>query len=159
MLAATYDRPVARFALLLALALPLTASAGTTSFQFFQTPSHNIGCAYSTSPQHLRCDIRTGLKPPPPKPKGCQNDWTFGYQLSGRGPARWGAGFFIGERGRASVVCASGAINFPPQTTLRYGQTWRKLGGFSCTSRKSGLTCRNKNGHGFFLSKEPSRRF
>jgi hypothetical protein len=264
MLAATYDRTVARFALLLALALPLSASAGTTSFQFFQTPSHNIGCVYSTSPQHLRCDIRTGLKPPPPKPKGCQNDWTFGYQLSGRGPARsvcagdtvfgpgarilrydqtwyrgpfnctslrtglycanhtlhgfwlsrarsyrydgsprairirtpsghiaceyqylpplglrcdvdggikplppkpkscefdWGAGFFIGERGRASVVCTSGAINFPPQTTLRYGRTWRKLGGFSCTSRKSGLTCRNKSGHGFFLSKERSRRF
>lgn len=265
MLAAAYDRTVARFALLLAaLALPLTASAATPAFEFFQTPSHNIGCVYSVSPQHLRCDIRTGLKPPPPKPKGCQNDWTFGYQVAPRGPARtvcagdtafnpgartlrygrtwyrgtfncsslraglycansklqgfwlsrgrsyrydgsprairirapsghiaceyqylpplglrcdvdggikplppkpkscefdWGAGFFIGEKGRASVVCTSGAINFPPQTTLRYGRTWRKLGGFSCTSRKKGLTCRNKSGHGFFLSRQRSRRF
>lgn len=249
--------------MILALALPLTASARSTSFVFFQTPSHNIGCAYSTSPENLRCDIRTGLKPPPAKPRGCMNDWTFGYELSGRGAARtvcagdtvfspgarvlkydtpwmrgsfsclaqtsgfyctnkaskgfwlsrkhsyrfdsspratrirtpsgnigceyqylepigmrcdvnggikplppkpkscefdWGAGFGMYETGRATVVCTSGAINFPPQTTLRYGRTWRPPG-FACTSRSAGLTCRNKSRHGFLLSRAHSYRF
>lgn len=252
-----------RFALLLALVLPLAASARPASIEFFQTPSHNIGCAYSSSPQHLRCDIRSGLKPPPTRPKGCQNDWTYGYQLNSKGPSRkvcagdtvlksdapvlryehtwsrgsfgctsllqglycsnrtsygfwisrghsyrydatvratrirspsgaigceyqylppislrcdvnggirprppkprscefdWGAGFELGTRGSASVVCTSGAINFPPQRVLRYGQTWRPRG-FVCRSRKKGLTCRNKAGHGFFLSRGRSRRF
>ena len=31
---------------------------------FLQTPSHNIGCSYSSAPAYLRCDIRSGLKPP-----------------------------------------------------------------------------------------------
>src|SRR5206468_7612323 len=144
MLAAAYDRPVARFALLLALALPLTASAGTTSFQFFQTPSHNIGCAYSTSSQHLRCDIRSGLKPPPPKPRGCQNDWTFGYQLSGRGPAR--------------AVCAGDTVFSPGARILRYDQTWYR-GPFNCTSLRTGLYCANHTLHGFWLSRGRSYRY
>jgi hypothetical protein len=73
-----------RLVLVLALVLPASASA---KFVFFQTPSHNIGCAYSSSPASLRCDIRSGLKPAPPKPKGCQNDWTFGYSVNATGRA------------------------------------------------------------------------
>ena len=249
-----------RLAILLSLLLPATASA---KFVFFQTPSHNIGCVYSSSPASLRCDIRSGLRPPPAKPKGCQNDWTFGYRLGRRGPSRtvcagdtvlkgnarvlgyektwtggpfgctslrlglycsnkdsygfflsrghsyrfnanlratrirtptgnigceyqylppismrcdvnggikplppkprscefdWGAGFGLRTRGKASVVCTSGAINFPPQRTLRYGAAWRPPG-FTCRSRRKGLTCRNRSGHGFFLSRARSYRF
>lgn len=252
-----------RFALLLALVVPLTASAATPAFEFFQTPSHNIGCVYSGSPQNLRCDIRTGLKPPPAKPKGCQNDWTFGYQVAPRGPARtvcagdtvfspgakvvgygstwragpfvcvskriglycqngsdngfslsrgfsyrfvgslranrirtpsgdiacefrhlppvglrcdvnggvkpippkprscefeWGPGFEMGRTARARIVCGSDSVNLAPQTTLNYGATWRRPG-FSCTSRRSGLTCRNMSRHGFVLSRVRSSRF
>jgi len=58
---------VLRLVVALALLLPASASA---KFVFFQTPSHNIGCAFSSSPASLRCDIRTGLKPSPPKPNG-----------------------------------------------------------------------------------------
>jgi hypothetical protein len=36
---------------------------------------------------------------------------------------------------------------------LAYGETWRKRG-FTCYSRAIGLTCRNTQGHGFFLSRE-----
>ena len=254
---------MARFALLLALVLPLPASAAPPVFSFFQTPSHNIGCVYSGSPQNLRCDIRTGLKPPPAKPKGCQNDWTFGYQVGPRGHSRrvcagdtvfsprasvirygstwrggsfaclskriglycvngsengfflskgfsyrftsslranrirtpsgniacefrylppislrcdvnggvkpippkprscefdWGPGFEMGRTGTAHIVCGSDSVNLAPQTTLGYGRTWRKPG-FSCASRRSGLTCRNMGSHGFVLSRERSRRF
>jgi hypothetical protein len=254
---------MARFALFLALALPLTAGAATPAFQFFQTPSHNIGCAYSGSPQNLRCDIRTGLKPPPARPKGCENDWTFGYQVAARGGARrvcagdtvfsagarvigygstwragsfkciskrtglyclngsasgfflsrgfsfrfagslranrmrtpsggigcefrpqppvrlrcdvnggvrpipprpetcqfeWGPGFEMGRKSRPEIVCGSDTVNLAPQTTLAYGETWRRPG-FTCVSRRSGLTCRNTGRHGFFLSTQRSRRF
>ena len=130
-----------RLVVLLALLLPASAQA---SFVFFQTPSHNIGCAYSTSPANLRCDIRTGLKPPPPKPRGCMNDWTFGYEMS--------------ARGRARTVCAGDTVFSPSARVIRYGTTWR-AGAFSCSSRRTGLRCRNRSGHGFFLSRQHSYRF
>ena len=36
--------------------------------------------------------------------------------------------------------------------TLRYGRHWSGAG-MRCTSRTRGLTCRNRDGHGFFLSR------
>jgi len=36
---------------------------------------------------------------------------------------------------------------------LDYGTTWSG-GGVRCTSAATGLTCRNRSGHGFFLSRE-----
>ncbi len=144
MLARAYDRPVIRLALLLTLVLPVAASAGTTSFTFFQTPSHNIACAYSSSPANLRCDIRTGLKPPPGKPRSCMNDWTFGFQM--------------GPRGAARTVCAGDTVFSPSARVVRYGTTWRG-GSLSCASKRTGLRCRNASGHGFFLSKQHSYRF
>jgi hypothetical protein len=133
---------VIRIALLLAVVLPASAVA---SFSFFQTPSHNIGCAYSnTGALMLRCDIRTGLKPPPPKPRGCQNDWTFGYEMS--------------SRGRARTVCAGDTVFSPGARVVRYGTTWRDKA-FTCKSSRAGFRCRNASGHGFFLSRQHSYRF
>ena len=128
-------------ALVLALALPATASA---RFVFFQTPSHNIGCLYQSSPPALRCDIRSGLKPPPTKPKGCTVDWTGGYQ--------------IGATGRAQKVCAGDTVLSQSARVVRYGRTWRS-GRFSCKSDSSGLRCKNGSGRGFFLSRAHSYRF
>ena len=130
-----------RLLVVLALLLPASASA---KFVFFQTPSHNIGCAYASSPASLRCDIRTGLKPPPSKPKGCQNDWTFGYSVN--------------ATGRARKVCAGDTVFSPTAKVIRYGTTWRG-GPFSCKSSVSGLRCKNRSGHGFFLSRRHSYRF
>ena len=130
-----------RIAILLALLLPASASA---KFVFFQTPSHNIGCLYSSSPAYLRCDIRSGLKPPPSKPKGCTVDWTGGYQ--------------VGPIGRAQKVCAGDTVLSADARVVRYGRTWRG-GAFTCKSRTSGLRCKNRSGHGFFLSRRHSYRF
>jgi len=130
-----------RLAILVALLLPASASA---KFVFFQTPSHNIGCVYSSSPAYLRCDIRSGLKPPPPKPKGCMNDWTFGYEID--------------ARGRAHRVCAGDTVFSPTARVVRYGTRWH-AGAFTCKSSTSGLRCRNRSGHGFFLSRQHSYRF
>jgi hypothetical protein len=132
---------VIRLAILVALLVPASATA---NFVFFQTPSHNIACAYSSSPAYLRCDIGSGLKPPPPKPKGCMNDWTFGYQ--------------VGATGRARRVCAGDTVLSPNARIVRYGTTWRG-GPFTCKSSSSGLRCKNRRDHGFFLSRQHSYRF
>jgi hypothetical protein len=132
---------VTRLAILLALLLPASAPA---KFVFIQTPSHNIGCLYQSSPAALRCDIRSGLKPPPSKPRGCTVDWTGGYQ--------------VGATGRAQKVCAGDTVLSPSARVVRYGTTWRS-GPFTCKSNTSGLRCRNRSGHGFFLSRRHSYRF
>ncbi|MGZ4359439.1 MAG: DUF6636 domain-containing protein [Gaiellaceae bacterium] len=129
------------------LALALVGSAASRSDEViqFSTPSKNIGCVYahfSDLPGNLRCDIRSGLKPKPIKPRGCDLDW--GDSLS------------INRTGRVHVVChGDTALGGPP---LAYGRTWRH-NGFSCVSATSGLTCRNLSGHGFFLSRERARIF
>jgi hypothetical protein len=122
----------------------LRVRPASTKFVFFRTPSRNIGCAWSTLDLTLRCDIRTGVKPPPAKPKGCENDWTFGYEMS---PA-----------GRARVVCAGDTVLSSGARVIGYGGTWRG-GPHTCKSRRSGLRCRNRTGRGFFLSRRHSYRF
>ena len=76
-------------------ALALTSLAGS-AFAFssaalkgFQTPSHNIVCGgYNGSSAWLRCDITSGLKPKPGRPKGCEFDFGGTLTLStvGDGP-------------------------------------------------------------------------
>ncbi len=59
--------------------------------------------------------------------------------------------------GRAHVrfVGANIATDVP---VLRYGRTWR-WPGFTCVSRRVGLTCRNRSAHSFFLSRARQRIF
>lgn len=130
-------------ALLLALAVPASAAAVLIQFR---TPSANIGCGYSSGPGRasLRCDILSGLKPRPPKPRGCQQDWGFGYALS--------------PTGRTQAVCAGDTAVDKRARVLRYGQKWSRSG-FTCASSFAGLRCTNRSGHGFFLSRGHSYRF
>ena len=129
----------------LLLSLAGSASAATVLIQF-RTPSANIGCGYSSGPGRasLRCDILSGLKPRPPKPRGCDLDWGFGYALS--------------PTGRAQTVCAGDTAVDRRAKVLRYGQKWSRSG-FTCSSRVAGLRCTNRGGHGFFLSRGHSYRF
>ena len=112
---------------------------------FFHTPSHNVACVeiagYSTS---LRCDILSGLKPRPARARGCTLDWGFGYIMV--------------ETGKPSLTCAGDSANDPHAKTIPYGVTWR-IGPFICTSKRTGLHCQNRTGHGFFLSRAHSFRF
>ena len=125
-------------------ALAAPAGAGDV-FAIFRTPGGNIGCAYARfegeSPT-LRCDIRSGLVPKPPRPKSCDLDWAYGYEMS--------------VTGRAHTFCAGDTALNPRASVLAYGRTFRR-GGFTCTSRTTGLTCRNLSGHGFLLSRARSR--
>jgi hypothetical protein len=72
------------------------------------------------------------------------------------GPTIWA----MRPRGRAvRKVWLNGSIdeNVP---VLRYGRTIKWYGGaIRCTSHRTGLTCRNLSGHGFFLSPGRQRIF
>ena len=100
-------------------------------------PSKNIGCGYLTGlgPAELRCDIRSGLRP---TPRGtCELDWT-GISMA---------------RGAARATCAGDTVFGPGAPVLAYGSVWKR-GGFTCLASRSGLSCANRAGHGFFLSRE-----
>jgi hypothetical protein len=131
----------------LAGALPLGAGAASTVFVQFKTPSGNIGCGYAAlegETPNLRCEIVSGLKPLPPKPRSCPGDW--------------GRAVGMAPTGRASRYCITDTVMDPRASVLAYGRTWSR-GGFACTSRETGLTCTNRSGHGFFLSRDRSRLF
>jgi len=134
--------PVALALALLGLALAAPAEAVLVQFR---TPTSNIGCIYSSEPgnggPYLRCDILSGLKPQPKR--RCDLDLT---------------GFAMSPRGRATVVCAGDTAVNRRAKVLHYGHKW-STGGLSCTSRRVGLRCRNRTGHGFFLSRARSYRF
>jgi hypothetical protein len=145
-LSRAYDAAV-RAALIVVLALALAAPAEAILVQF-RTPSANIGCIFSSEPgrggPYLRCDILSGLKPKPARPKGCTLDWTFGYQMNSTGGAR--------------IVCAGDTAVNRRAKAVRYGSKWSR-GAFTCSSRRTGLRCKNRSGHGFLLSKQRSYRF
>lgn len=134
---------VAAFAALVALAVAAPADA---ALQFFRTPSGNIGCIWDSSQGgYLRCDMRSRLRnPAPTKPRGCELDWGWSVNIT--------------RRGKTKITCAGDTVLGQPGRVLRYGQTWSR-GGFTCTSRRAGLTCENAVGHGFFLSRQSWRRF
>src|SRR3954471_7291971 len=124
-------------------ALPAAASA---SLVHFQTPSHNIGCIYDGSGRgYLRCDVR-GISTTPPR--GCDLDY--------------GGAFGMARRSKAHELCVGDTALCGPGErgckTIAYGTAWNH-GGFRCVSRRTGLTCKNEVGHGFFLSRERRRRF
>jgi hypothetical protein len=129
-------------ALVLCVGLAVPLAAGAASPQAFSTPSRNIGCVYFAP--ELRCDIRNGLSPKAPRPRGCPSF------------TDWGQGLTLGARS-AGIVCAGDTALGAPNV-LAYGRTWHR-GSITCTSRATGLTCRNARGHGFFLSRESWRRF
>jgi Family of unknown function (DUF6636) len=123
----------------LACAVGVAASAqGRESvYVTFRMPSKNIECAYATGfgPVTLRCDIFSGLKPRPRR--RCELDWT---------------GVAMGV-GRAGPTCAGDTVFDPKAPVLAYGSIWKR-GPFTCLSSWIGLSCVNRAGHGFFLSKE-----
>ena len=70
-------------------------------------------------------------------------------------------GFRLGKHRRGEVVCTGGILyavgrQVPHYVPLPYGRTWRR-GPFTCTSQVTGLTCRNLDGHGLFISRDAWR--
>ena len=133
-----------RVLLILLAALALAGTAAADLAIPFRTPSGNIGCYYTSNRDlraSLRCDIRSGLKPTPHGK--CELDWT---------------GLAIRPTRRPSPTCAGDTALLPNAPILRYGRTWRR-GGIVCRSRRTGLRCSNRSGHGFTLARQAWRIF
>ncbi len=116
---------------------------GVEPAEGLQMPSRNIGCIFSQSPRYVRCDVRSGLKPAPPRPRGCDLDWAYGLEMT---PVSRPKTFCAGD-----TALAQGPV-------LAYGAKLR-IEGFTCVSQRTGLRCANRAGHGFVLSRQRWRRF
>jgi hypothetical protein len=137
-----------------------TTSALTSGAEFFfVTPSRNVYCEHEASVARagnsvVRCSIRSGLRPRPPRPASCPTDSTPTYDRLG-----------LQSGGRGHVLPCAGdagplaAIGIPGVRVLGYGQTWVGPLGLSCISRRAGLTCTNRRRHGFFVSRQSYRTF
>ena len=118
------------------------AALGASGADTFRLPSGNIFCGYehySFAPIDLRCEIRSRIRPLPPRPSSCQD-------------AVWGEGYAMRQTGPAHVLCITDTIYDPKARVLSYGTT-RQFGVFRCSSSVAGLRCTNASGRGFFLSK------
>ncbi len=88
----------------------------------------------------LDCELRERDAGPPllPQPADCDLDW--------------GNRFGLGESGGGYMACHGDTVVVPGSPVLPYG-TATRFGPFTCESQTSGLTCRNDDGHGIFLSR------
>lgn len=105
----------------------------------FQSPSGNIGCYIAVEEETTaRCDI-LDFTPSFEDPTGeCELD--FGHA------------FAVGQFGRARAICAGDTALDAEAEVLDYGQEVY-IGGITCWSERSGMSCANDNGHGFSLSR------
>lgn len=123
-------------ALMAVLATPVAAD----DLMFFQSPSGNIFCMIATGEWAMaRCDVMQLTNAVPSQPVDCDLDWghAFAVELQDMQGAR---------------VCAGDTVADPNGMTLGYGDQI-DLGGFRCTSEKSGMTCTNPGGHGFTVAR------
>jgi len=122
----------------LAASILVPAVAHASFNKQFRTPSGKISCGYLYYPE---------LDPPSGPAIRC--DLLF---LNDRA-------VYLGIKGKAEKIHVTDAVGSPTAKTLAYGTTTR-FGRFSCTSRVSGLTCRNRNnGHGFTVSRQSQKVF
>jgi hypothetical protein len=115
------------------LALVLLPATSFATIRAFRTPSGAIGCIYYRDPDtraFVRCDVE------------------------GTGDRAWR----IRAHGHARRIHVTDSALDPRAPVLGYGRT-RSFGTMHCTSRMSGLTCKNRDGHGFVLSRQRQRRF
>jgi hypothetical protein len=134
--------------IVVALAALLAWSAVATATTRFITPSRNIGCAGDRT--EVRCDIAQTNATPPKRPTSCRFDWGSAYVITPKA-----------RRGRG--LCASDTVLPSPGQKVRVLGYGKRIsfgrGALVCVSRKAGLTCRNRRGHGFFLSRQRIRLF
>jgi len=134
------------------------AAGGKTHSGYFRTPDKRVYCDYlygsgvAAKFRYVRCGFNGKLVPPEPKPKGgCPKDIDYvGNRLQ------------VFEKGRGQTQpCAGDAGPFgnpKAAVAIPYGHTWHG-GGFSCTSARGAMTCKNAEGHGFHLAKRHWRVF
>ena len=129
-------------AVVLAAVAASSAAAGRTVLPGFRTPSGNIRCFVVDK---LYCSIQHSA---------------YGGRLQARCDLDW-HGFELGPAAKAKVYCTSNAPydmgkQRPSNRILAYGKSFHR-GAFTCSSRRTGITCRSQNGHGLFISRQAWR--
>lgn len=138
----TAFRSVRPVAILIAAAAVLAASSGLTQAAGFRTPTDNIHCMADVwdGTAELRCDIRSNDAAVPKRPADCDLDYGNAFVVTGA--AR-----------RAVRACVGDTVMDPSNPVIDYGSTWKQHG-FTCKVESAGVTCANRHGNGFFLSRK-----
>jgi hypothetical protein len=129
------------FALLISV-----APAAAQDYTAFQSPTGNIHCSiYSGEFAGARCDV-VELNPSyTRRPADCDLEY--------------GSAFYIDPGARkGGVACVGDTIIDPRSAVLGYGGSI-SLGGITCTSAQSGMTCVNAAGHGFKVARSQQSVF
>jgi hypothetical protein len=110
----------------------------------FQSPTGNIHCAIYTwnGGAEARCDLRELTQSYTKRPAGCDLDW--------------GSAFAVGSTGKGVLACVGDTVMDRRNPVLPYGEAI-SLGGISCVSAKTGMTCTNASGNGFKVAKASQR--
>jgi hypothetical protein len=119
---------------LIVLVAGLLAPAGAqAAYRDFKSPSGQLACAFysdAETPRFVRCE------------------WDGANDRA----------VTLGETGKGKRVKITDTVRTKKAPVLAYGKS-TKFGRLRCTSRRSGLTCRNEAGHGFTISIEKQRVF
>lgn len=112
----------------------------------FQSPTGNISCGlYSDGADtSVRCDMSKPVPSYTAPPAGCEFDW--------------GSSLAVSATGKGVLACVSDPAAGPDAPVLPYGEAL-SLGGISCVSAKTGMTCTNGGGHGFSVALARQRIF
>lgn len=129
---------------ILAAFLAMGTAAMADDYIGFQSPTGNIQCGLYRGEQgaSVRCDLMELVPSYTKQPADCEFDW--------------GQSFAVDDQGKGYVACVSDAVGDPSNGVLGYGQAV-SLGGISCVSAKTGMTCTNAEGHGFTIAKAKQR--
>ena len=134
---------------LLTLALALVAGSSTARAEefYFKTPSGNIHCGYDDNDGNamVRCDIESHTPTTRKRPADCDLDWGFAFEIGARAK-------------RGIILCAGDTVISPQAETLSYGTRWKRKG-ITCGIEETGVTCTNRKGRGFFISRAEQRVF
>jgi hypothetical protein len=129
-------------ALFFFLALPTSSIADGYGFM---TPSGNIFCNGAVERSAISCTIVERMDPPArPRPASCT--------------ATWGHTFNLSATGEAELACTDAPSRVNYTDIAIYGATG-EFGDITCQSESTGLTCRNREGRGFFLSRSRQSAF
>ncbi|MFN5995483.1 MAG: DUF6636 domain-containing protein [Paracoccaceae bacterium] len=124
----------------------LSSPAAAQDYLGFQSPTGNIHCAMYIweGAAEARCDLREYTPSYTKRPAGCDLDW--------------GMAFAVGASGKGALACVGDTVQDPGNPVLPYGEAV-SLGGISCVSAKTGMTCTNGDGHGFSVAKAKQKLF
>lgn len=110
----------------------------------FRSPTGNIHCLFFRidGQASLRCDIRQVTNRLPQPPADCDLDWGTAFAMDAGSP-------------HAGRICHGDTVvgRYP---ILAYGQIWSRSG-FACRSSQTGMSCRNRRGAGFDLSRSSQK--